>query len=90
MVTINTEATRAAAIGVAARRVEITRNERNRALSRVNEEARDLAEAQETLERHEAELRLETFTLDTLIAEASANGGSTQFTYAMPTEGENG
>lgn len=75
MVTINNEATRAAAIGVAARRVEITKRERDSALRRVNEEAKDLAEAQESLEHHEAELRVEQFTLDALINEATNNGG---------------
>lgn len=79
MVTINTDATRAAAIGVAARRVEITRKERDHALHRVNEETRGLAEAQEALDRHEAELRLETFTLDALIAEATTNGRNLQY-----------
>lgn len=75
MTTINTEATRAAAIGVAVLRVEIAKNERDRALRRVNEEAAELAEAQAVLEHHEAELRVEQFTLGALIDGATNEGG---------------
>ena len=87
MVTINTNATRAAAIGVAARRVEITRNERDRHLRWVNEKAGELSELQAKLEASETELRVEEFTLDSLIAEATANGGNIQ--YLHPTGKKN-
>ena len=68
MVTMNSEATLAAAIGVAAWRVEIIKNERNRHLHWVNEKERELSDLEAKLDAAEEELRLEQFILDTLIA----------------------
>ena len=87
MATIKNGSTRAAAISVASRRVEITKNERDRHLHWVNEKERELSELQAKLEASEAELRVEQFTLDLLIDEATENGGNVQ--YLHPTGKKN-
>ncbi len=74
MAIMNNATTRAAAIGVAARRVEIKKNERDRVLRSVHEQAAELAEAEAVLEHHEAELRVEQFTLGALIDGATNEG----------------
>lgn len=75
MATIKNGSTRAAAISVASRRVELARSERDRHIHWVNEKADELSELQAKLEASEASLRVEEFTLDSLIDEATENGG---------------
>lgn len=65
---INQEEVRAAAIGVAARRVEITQRDVGRALENANDTARDHRHAINNLREKEAELRVERFVLDRLMA----------------------
>lgn len=72
---INDSTTRAAAITVASSRVDIAKNNRDRALNRVKEKAAELEEAHTVLKLHEAELRVEQFTLGALIDGATNEGG---------------
>ena len=65
---INQDAVRTAAIGVASRRVEITECEVRRALENANETASDHRRAINNLREKEAELRVERFVLDRLMA----------------------
>ncbi len=65
---INQEAVRAAAIGVASRRVEITERDVKHALECANVTARDHRHAINNLREKEAELRVERFTLERLMA----------------------
>lgn len=75
MTIINNATTRAAAIAIASSRVDIAKNERDRALNRVNEKAAELGKAKAVLEHHEAELRIEQFTLGALIDGVTNEGG---------------
>lgn len=65
---INREEVRAAAIGVASRRVEISQRDVDRALENANDTARDHRHAINNLREKEAELRVERFTLERLMA----------------------
>lgn len=65
---INQEEVRAAAIGVAVRRVEITQRDVDRALENANDTARNHRHAINNLREKEAELRVERFVLDRLMA----------------------
>lgn len=85
MTIITAGATRAAAIGFASRRVEIAKSERDRHLRWVNEKTAELADLQDKLDKSEVELRVEEFTLNSLIGEATANGNNIQ--YLHPTKG---
>ena len=64
---INQATIRAAAIGVAARRVEITRKQRDRALEEANDTAKQHRYAINKLDEVESELRVEEFTLQQLM-----------------------